>query len=34
VSLALPQDGRQMSWSTPQLIRIARPQFRIVRSGR
>jgi hypothetical protein len=31
VSLALPAGGRQMSWSDPVLIRVAKPTFRIVR---
>jgi hypothetical protein len=30
VSLALPAGGRQMSWSEPVAIRVARPTFRIV----
>jgi hypothetical protein len=31
ISLALPAGGRQMSWSDPVPIRIAKPTFRIVR---
>jgi hypothetical protein len=31
ISLALPLGGRQMSWSNPTAIRVARPTFKIVR---
>lgn len=31
ISLALPDGGRQMSWSDPVLIRVARPTLRVVR---
>jgi hypothetical protein len=31
ISLALPLGGRQMSWSDPTAIRVARPTFKIVR---
>jgi hypothetical protein len=31
ISLALPAGGRQMSWSDPVAIRVAKPTFRIVR---
>jgi hypothetical protein len=31
VSLALPAGGRQMSWSDPVAIRVAKPTFRIVK---
>ena len=31
ISLALPAGGRQMSWSDPVAIRVAKPVFKIVR---
>jgi hypothetical protein len=31
ISLALPAGGRQMSWSEPIALRVAKPTFRIVR---
>jgi hypothetical protein len=31
ISLALPAGGRQMSWSDPVALRVARPIFKIVR---
>jgi hypothetical protein len=31
ISLALPAGGRQMSWSDPVALRVAKPTFRIVR---
>lgn len=31
ISLALPEGGRQMTWSDPVLIRVAKPVFRVVR---
>ena len=31
ISLALPAGGRQMSWSNPVAIRVAKPVFKIVR---
>ena len=31
ISLALPAGGRQMSWSDPVALRVAKPKFRIVR---
>jgi hypothetical protein len=31
ISLALPVGGRQMSWSDPVVLRIAKPTFRVVR---
>lgn len=31
ISLALPEAGRQMSWSDPVAIRVAKPTFRVVR---
>jgi hypothetical protein len=31
ISLALPAGGRQMSWSDPVALRVAKPTFRVVR---
>jgi hypothetical protein len=31
LSLALPAGGRQMSWSDPVALRVAKPKFRVVR---
>jgi hypothetical protein len=31
LSLALPEGGRQMSWSDPVAIRVTKPTFRVVR---
>jgi hypothetical protein len=31
VSLALPEGGRQMSWSNAVAIRVAKPTFRVLR---
>lgn len=31
ISLALPEGGRQMSWSDPVALRVAKPTFRVVR---
>jgi hypothetical protein len=31
ISLALPAGGRQMSWSNPVALRVAKPTFKIVR---
>ena len=31
LSLALPEGGRQMSWSDPVALRVAKPTFRVVR---
>jgi len=31
ISLALPAGGRQMSWSDPVAIRVAKPIFRVIR---
>lgn len=31
ISLALPAGGRQMSWSDPVTLRVAKPTFRVVR---
>jgi hypothetical protein len=30
ISLALPEGGRQMSWSDPVALRVAKPKFKIV----
>lgn len=31
ISLALPEGGRQMSWSTPVAVKVAGPRFRVLR---
>jgi hypothetical protein len=31
ISLALPEGGRQMTWSDPTAVRISGPRFKIVK---
>ncbi|MBA2360264.1 MAG: hypothetical protein H0V79_04865 [Actinobacteria bacterium] len=31
ISLALPEGGRQMTWSNPIAMRVSSPRFRVIR---